>query len=389
MSDRIRIAFVIQGLDARTGGTEGQLLTLLERMDRRRFDPVLFCLQSTPWLENRQHEIDVRVLRWVLGPRISTVHGLVEFANLLRRERFKIVQTHFRDGNIAGVLAGALARDVTIVSTRRGEPYWTSTPGLLFLRWLDRHVDCFIANSRTTRDRYVREEHLNSSRVHVIYNGVDLERFVSVDRETCSARRRALGLQEARYVVGIVANLRSVKGHADLLHAFARVDQEHPGGRVVFVGEGELELPLRALASELGIASNLVFLGAREDVPEILGAFDVGVLASHFESFSNSILEYLAAGLPVVVTDVGGAREVVREGVDGFIVPPRDPDAMARALLRLLEHPGGPRAWRPDPTLDERFSTSRMVQAHEDLYERLARGQHDRSMTRARRLRPA
>jgi glycosyltransferase involved in cell wall biosynthesis len=144
-----------------------------------------------------------------------------------------------------------------------------------------------------------------------------------------------------------------------------------PQARFVVVGEGIEREPLLDLTRELDLGDRVLFLGARADVPDLLQTFDVGVLASHFESFSNSILEYLASGLPVVVTDVGGAREVVREGQDGFLVEPRRPEQMAEKIRFLLDQPGGARSWRTNDTIQPGFQLEGMVEGHERLYERL------------------
>ncbi len=377
--EKIRVAFVIESLTARTGGTEGQLLTLLDGLDRARFDPVLFCLESSDWLASASLSVPVHVVDVHVSVRPVLAWQLWRFARLLRRGRFHVVQTHFRDGNLAGVLAAWMAGTGVIVSTRRGEPYWTSPFELGVLKWLNGKVDWFIANSEATRTRYARDEGIDIDRITVVYNGVDTDRFRLARATDRVALRERLGLPGSAPVVGIIANLRSVKGLPDFLRAAAIVLRTFSDVHFVLVGEGEQELELRALGAELEIADRVHFLGAREDVPELLPSFDIGVLSSHFESFSNSILEYVAAGLPVVVTDVGGAREVIREGREGFVVPPRDHVNMARALSRLLEHPGGPRAWRDSDGLDDRFSRASMVHAHEDLYLRLVRGANARS----------
>ena len=371
----LKIAYVIDALFAPAGGTEGQLLHLLRGLDRRRFEPTVFCLDHVG------DGVDVAEtvrLDLPLSVRPGLLPGILGFAGRLRSGNFDIVQTHFRDSNIVGTLAARRAGVPVLISTRRGVPYWSTGPGLAFLRWLDRQATGFIANSQATRERYARAEGIDPARFEVIYNGLEPERFRGLDPLARERLRGELGGTADAPLVGIVANLRRVKGLDDFLHAVSLVSTEFPAARFAIVGQGDDEDRLRRLVDQLDLGSVVRLAGPRPDVPELLQAFDVGVLASHSESFSNSVLEYLAAGLPVVVTDVGGVREAVEEGRHGFIVPPKAPAEMAERLRVLLSHPGGPRAWRPDPGIDEKFHLRAMIEGHERLYERLASGRTER-----------
>ena len=364
----LKIAYVIDALFEPAGGTEGQLLHLLRGMDRSRFEPTVFCLEEgDPPMPGNV------VLDLHLSASPVTLAKIWKFARRLRKDGFDIVQAHFRDSNIVGVFAAWLAGVPVIISTRRGVPYWLSPRDMKVLRWLNGRVSWYIANSMTTRDRYAREEGFDPAMVDVIYNGLEAGRFSGLSPEDRARLRTELDLAPDATVVGIVANLRPVKGLADFVDAAALVAEEFPRARFVLVGQGNEESRLRDQAARLGIADRVRFAGARTDVADLLQSFDVGVLTSHSESFSNSVLEYLAAGLPVVVTDVGGVREAVEDGRQGFIVPPKAPDQLADRLRTLLGHPGGPRAWRPDEGLDPKFALQAMVESHERLYERLAR----------------
>ena len=369
--ERIRVAYVIDMLFQPAGGTEGQLLHLLQRLDRRRFDPYVFCLETTPWIERGDHPAPIEVLDIHVGRSPGLPGALRDFSRRLREGGFDVVQTHFRDANIVGVLAASMADTPVILSTRRGVPYWTSPVGLAFLRWLNRKATWYLANSRATRDRFAAEEGWDPAHCDVVYNGLEPERFVPDSPEVAKELRRELGIDPSVPVVGIVANLRAVKGIEDLVRAARYVVDRHPQARFLVAGEGVERPRLEALIRQLGLGTRFRLLGARSDVPQLLSVFDVGVLASHSESFSNSILEYLAADLPVVVTEVGGAREAVEDGENGFVVPPKDPRRMGERIDELLSHPGGPRAWRKAPGIDPRFGLAHMVSAHEQLYERL------------------
>lgn len=368
----IRIAFVVDRMFLPAGGTETQLLHVLERLDRHRFDPTLFCLQGSEWLRDGFDRCPHQVLDLHLGRSPSVLAGVWRFSRILRSGGYDVVQTHFRDSNIVGVLAGALAGVPHIVSTRRGVPYWSTKAGLVFLRLLNRRVDRFLANSRATAERLCATEGVDPSRVRVIYNGLEPHIFRSSSPANRESLRSALGIPPGAPVVGVVANLRPVKGLDDFVRATALVARELDEVRFLIVGQGPEGPHLRALAESLGVSRKIQLLGPRDDVPALLSVFDVGVLSSHFESFSNSILEYLAADLPVVVTNVGGAPEAVRHEVDGYLVPPRRPDLMAERIRSLLEHPGGARSWKRDRGVQEKFLLENVISEYEGFYERLA-----------------
>ena len=176
----------------------------------------------------------------------------------------------------------------------------------------------------------LRAEGVAEDRLCLLYHGVDLSAY------SASPARDGDSLNMV-----IVANLIPYKGHADLLDALGGIRGQLPGGWTLHCvgrddGQGEA---LRARATSLGIERNIRWLGERDDVPAILGRADLGILCSHQEGFANSILEGMAAGLAMVVTDVGGNREAVVDGVTGLVVPPRDPTALEAAILDLARDP--------------------------------------------------
>jgi glycosyltransferase involved in cell wall biosynthesis len=370
------IGFLIDRLSLPSGGTEGQLVHLLEGLDRDRFAPYLYCLSGSEWLRERTALAPTRVLELHVSRRLGLLWDIGRFARLLRSDRIALLQTHFRDANLVGVLAARQAGRPLIVSTRRGVPYWHGRGELWLLRRINRFVDCFLANSVATRDRFAAEEGFPLARTEVIYNGLDAARF-RYSEATRATRRAELKVLEGELLVGIVANLRPVKGVDDFVRAAAIVQAQEPRARFVVVGQGAQAQALRTLADSLGLGDRIAFLGARADVPQLLCAFDVGVLASHFESFSNAILEYLACGLPVVATQVGGAAEVV-QAQHGFLVPPKSPPALAERILQTLRWPGGPRALRRGESLPDGFGLAGMVRAHEALYSRLIQTARER-----------
>jgi L-malate glycosyltransferase len=162
-----------------------------------------------------------------------------------------------------------------------------------------------------------------------------------------------------------------VKNQAMFLRAARKVKEKFPDARFVLAGEGELLGEAKNLAKDLGLAGESHFIGRCADVPALLNASDVCVLSSRTEGFSNSILEYMAAGKPVVATKVGGAAEAVREGENGFLIESDDDEALAARLIELLENPRQARKFgeRGRQIVKEKFSTAAQLAKTLQLYE--------------------
>ena len=296
---------------------------------------------------------------------------LVRFARHLRRERVRLVHTHGFYTNTFGVLGAALAGVPVRISSRR-ETEWLRTPAQ---RTLEQQVfrlsQAVVANAEAVGRQLVASG-VPASKVFTIHNGLDTTRLAPR-----LARAEALAhfrLPEGRRFVTIVANLHHrVKDHPTFLRAARRVRERVADAAFVVAGEGSLEGEYRALAVELGIGDDVFFTGRCESVGDLLSVSDVCVLSSTAEGFSNSILEYMAAARPAVVTDVGGAREAVVDGRNGYVVAPSDDEAMAARVASLLEDPEGARRMGLEGrrVVEEQFSCGAQLARTEALYESL------------------
>jgi glycosyltransferase involved in cell wall biosynthesis len=233
-------------------------------------------------------------------------------------------------------------------------------------------MDLVLGNSRAVVRELVTKEGCPETRVRLIYNGVRL-RNADVTREEA---RAALGLEQQCFVTTVVANLLPYKGHVGLIAALAGVSgQLPPGWTLLCAGrDGGSGLEIARAIVGTGLRERIRLLGERSDVPLLLKASDIGVLApTRNESLSNAVLEFMASGLPVVVTDVGGNAEAVVDGETGIVVPPQDPAALGAAIVRLAHDPDLCRSMgeKAKKRAADEFSCTQSLERYCELYEEL------------------
>jgi glycosyltransferase involved in cell wall biosynthesis len=237
-------------------------------------------------------------------------------------------------------------------------------------RRLHQKMDAVIGNSRAVV-RELLDEGIPKSKVRLIYNGIAFTNPLP-GRE---AARHALGLDDGMLIGAVVANLIHYKGHRELVRALSHVaaNLSMPWRILVAGRDHGIRAELEALADARGIREHIEFLGERANIPQLLAAADFGLLTSREEGFSNVILEGMAAGLPMIVTDVGGNPEAVLDGETGCVVPPYRPKAIADAILRLARNPELRRHLGEEARAraEDKFSIERCVRAHADLYQDL------------------
>jgi glycosyltransferase involved in cell wall biosynthesis len=380
MKSPARLMVIIGSLNR--GGAETHLLNVLPRLDRTRLSPEVFVLSergelademesrgvsvSAPWMriEGAHNPFLTRMLR------LAAVAVQLWWRLMTRRPR--IVHFFLPESYIIGapvsLLAGIRCR---VMSRRSLNLYQNKRPMLHRIeKMLHRTLSSALGNSKAIVRELV-DEGIPPPRVRLIYNGVDLIPYDVPDGHS-SPLRAAFGLPPDGVMLVMVANLIPYKGHEDLIRALACVSGKmlRPW-RLVCLGRDDGIGPrLQSLAVELGVAGSITFAGARADVAAVLQASDIGILASHEEGFSNAILEYMAARLPVVATAVGGNREAICDGETGYLVPPRDPEALGKAIATLANDPELSRkiGRLGRKKVEEQFSLNACVAEYEGLY---------------------
>ena len=309
----VGIAFVIDTINGATAGTEKQLLLLMNSLDRSRFEPHLICLRPSPWLTATSFDFPVEVLGLNSLVSVQSVRAFRRFRKYVREQHIQVVQTFFLDANVFGTVAAWLSRVAVIVSSRRnfGKGYWHTPMWLFALKVLRRMTTFYISNSATTADYSIGVEGIPQERMHVVANGLELEKYEAITPELRATSRAGLGLSDDNLLIGIIANFRPIKNLLLFVEMARQVFEKYPFARFVMVGDGEERPGLEAKIEAYGLSSVVECPGQTKDTLPFLAAMDIGVLCSLAESLSNSIIEYMAAGVPCVVSNVGGNIEAI------------------------------------------------------------------------------
>jgi len=354
------------------GGTERQMTELVRRLDAARFSVHVACFhREGAWLP-RVLERAASVAEFPIQgfARPETVWQLRSFARWCRRERIAVVQTCDLYANTFGLPGAALAGvPVRIGSRRELNPDKTRWQ-IRAQKTAYRFATKVVANSRAAGQR-LQQEGLAPESIAVIPNGVDLGAYT--DRPPSPQIRRIV----------TVANLRPEKEHETLIASAATLVRSYPHLRFHIVGDGPRRRELLDLAAARGLSQHVEFLGHRDDVPSVLASADAFVLPSRSEAFPNSVIEAMAAGLPVIASAVGGLLDLIDHDRTGLLVAPSDSGALTQALRFLIENPTHAAAigQAARAEITERYSFDRMVGAFADLYassleQRMAAGAH-------------
>lgn len=361
------------------GGSERQAVQLARLLkESGRYNVHIACMDKTGALGG---EVEALALGEIPEYRLTSFYDrnaltqVRRFALYLQKRGIEIVQTHDFYTNLFGMAAARLARVPVRIAARRETVGWRTRAQKIVERNAYRLAHAIVVNSEAVRDQLVKEG-VPTKKIVTIYNGLDVTRVTPLPGFRRESALAQFGLPEGadnRFVT-IVANLRhEVKDHRLFLRAARRVRESVSGARFVIAGEGELMDSMRALASQLRIERDVFFTGRLEQVAELLAVSDACVLSSKAEGFSNSILEYMAAARPVVVTDVGGAREAITDGENGYLVPAGDDEIMAERLVRLLNDSERARAMGEcgRRTVEQKFSSGAQLEQIEKLYDRM------------------
>jgi len=305
---------------------------------------------------------------------VRDLSALISLWRLMVCEKPDIVHTHTSKAGILGRLAARLARVPAVVHTPHGHVFYghfgslASKIYLLVERIMSRITDRLIALTQGERDDYLAMSVGNQKKIVTIHSGVDIDRYLNA-RPNVQEKRRSLGLKPDGLVVGTVGWLLPIKGPMYLLKAMVEVWKTYPETVLLYVGKGDLEEEVRREASRMGASEKVRFLGWRDDIHEILPVLDIFVLPSLNEGMGRVLVEAMAAGRPLVASNVGGIPDLIHQGENGVLVHPADPKALAHELVFLISNPGKRREMgEKGREMAVQFGTDSMVQKIDKLY---------------------
>ena len=369
-SDRIKLLKIVTNF--KIGGTERQFTNLALRIDSSRFELHLGCLQNYGELLEEIETLDIPRPEFRIGRLYSlkTMRQAMRLARYIRRNLIQVVHSYGFYANVFSVPAARLAGTPIVVASIRDTGDILTAMQRRVQRAVCRLADCVLVNAEAIRQTLIAEGY-NSQKIVVIRNGIVSSRFEKTHRGV--GLRQELGLLPLHRLVMVSSRLNRMKGIEYFLDAAATVASRFPDVRFLIVGDGANRSELQERSQKLGLDQRVVFTGFRTDVPDLLSEATLSVLPSLSEGLSNSLLESMAAGVPVIAANVGGNPEIIEHGVSGLLVPPRDAAALAGAMSNLLADADltSRLGQAGRQRVSELFSVERSVGETERFYERL------------------
>ncbi|MFN3532199.1 MAG: glycosyltransferase family 4 protein [Candidatus Brocadia sp.] len=337
---KIRVLEMID--DASIGGGQVHVLMLAKHLDRGKFEVSIAC-KGRGFLVDEAFKLGINIIPISVDNCIS-LKTFREVVQIFRRSNFDVLHTHGGTAGFWGRIGAFLAgRPIVRIHSYHGMHYLSKNFTFpRYLRMIDRLLLCLtdkvICVCPSDYRKGLEAGIVSKKKGVIIENGIEIKRFQNLrERE---ALRTQYGLDESAILFGSVGRLHVQKGHRYLLEAFQAVKSQHPLARLWIIGEGELKGKLEELAQDLGIYESVQFLGARTDVHELLSAIDVFVLSSLWEGQPISIMEAGATGKPVIATDIDGVADILVNEKNALLVPVKDPNALAAAMMRLIKDAG-------------------------------------------------
>lgn len=365
MGNKINIMHIVFSLEC--GGLENVAIDLAERLNSGAFNSCICCLDTFGELTNEAKKKNIEV---ILVKRTPGKDFILPFrlARVMKERNIHLSHTHNLGPLLYGSLAAKLAGVRVVINTRHGREKKHRSSYIWNIN------DAVVAISEDAKREMLKWNRINIKKTMVIYNGIDIDKYSN--QQNGSEAKKALNIEPSTLVVGTVARLSPEKDQYTLIEAFSKMVNKIDDAKLIFVGDGVLKEELVNYAQKLGVSNKVIFLGFKDDVYNILPVFDVFTLSSLTEGVSLTLLEAMAMKRPVVATNVGGNPEVVIDRVTGFLVPSKDSEKMADAIIKILQNSElaqkmGAAGRR---RVEEKFSLERMVKEYEALYlECLAR----------------
>jgi glycosyltransferase involved in cell wall biosynthesis len=369
---KIHIVQLVDGF--RLGGAETKLLELIKNLDQKRYKITVCSLLDIGSLKDDFELLGINVKVFNRKNRfdVTLIPKLIRF---LRKERVHILQSTLFYADALGPISARLAGVPVVVSWEtcsHHHLFFNPVHRGLAYRLAMKFVDKVVVVSNDVRKSIESIRKVDPLRIKTIHYGVDLKRFENIS-QSLNKKKREIGLNSEYPIIGIVARFDEIKGHRYFIEAFNEIVLKYPKSKCLLIGDGECRANLEIQCQDSELTKNVLFLGFRNDVVELLTILDIFVLPSISEGLPNAILEAMACTVPVVATNVGGIPEIITNNVTGKLVQPRNSKDLANAVLQLLENNKKMRkiAENGRNFIKNEFSLNKQVQQFEALYEYL------------------
>jgi sugar transferase (PEP-CTERM/EpsH1 system associated) len=323
-------------LSMETGGLENGIVNLVNNADNDRFMVDVLCLREKGTLADRIHNPNSQII-FDGNQDPSLLTAIKKIYKACKDGQYHIVHSHGFTTMLASYLATKLTNTAVMMNGEHGTLYYSSFKQRLLQKWLFRSMDINLTVSSELKSKIQQEFSLSLDNFKPIINGVDSHVF---NPELSSTIRSELNILNQDIIIGSVGRLVSVKNYPSLIKAFSQVYKNNAHTHLVLAGDGHERSALEQLTDQLNLKDRIHFLGSRDDIPNVMNGFDLFVLPSFSEGLSNTLLEAMSCGVPVIASHVGGNPEIVKTDVSGFLYPSDDVNALAERLSTLCNSPG-------------------------------------------------
>ncbi len=378
----IKILYIIDSLyGTNGGGTENHLMQLVEFLDQEKYELRIVAFDTGNTYITKKIKEHVDIIHLPIG-RFYFINGLVKalvLCKIIRKFRPDIVQSFHFKSDVYGVTVAKIAGCKKIISSKRDVGDLKCKRHFILHSIVNKYVDGCIVVANAVGKVVHNKEHMDPYKIKTIYNGVDTEKFKPPTAEQYLKARKALGINQGDIVFGMVAVFRPEKNHDVLIKAFEKVLAVTGNTKLLLVGgdvgQGLLD-KYKTSCVEKGFSGKVIFTDVTTNVQQYLHAMDVACLVpGSNEGLSNAILEKMATGLPLIVTDVGGNAEVVKHEVNGYVIPAYDVAALSGAMLKLCHNTEGRRKMgrKSRQRIERNFCLTAMIENHQAYYESLVK----------------
>lgn len=376
LREKIKI-LIITDVFKKIAGSERNITQLLHGMDQTRFQVYVACYHSGEVAQAMRAEgFQIYGLRLGGIYSIKGMKNIIFLRKLIRREKINLILTYHEGSDFLGLVVSNLC-GIPIISNRRDMGFKTRHPHRVAYGLFGRYFDGIITVSNAVKNEVINRGWFKEGKVWSIHNGINAEEFANhFDAESI---KRSIGMEVNKHVVGLIGNIKGIKGIRYFLEAASLICAENSDVEFVVIGydlneAGNSMSDMKLFAKRMNIADKIHFLGGRNDIADLISMFDVAVISSLSEGFSNVLLEYMASGKPVVATDVGGNREAVIHGETGLLVPSENAHKLAEAITVFLDNKemALKYGWAGRKRVEKEFTLKRMIGKYENIFEDVA-----------------